>query len=147
MRYLVLDTNVVLDLVYWHDAGTAPIAQELAAGRVRAVTDTRCFTELQLVLALDRFELAPDEQARLAETYRDGCVWHETPPSFAQALPRCKDQDDQKFLELAYSARAVLLVTKDRALLKLARRMHALCATRIATPHDAAALLQPAAVE
>lgn len=147
MHVLVLDTNVVLDLLYWHDAGTAFIAHELAAGRAGAVTDARCFTELQRVLALDRFGLAPDEQARLADTYRNSCIWHETPPSFAQALPRCKDQDDQKFLELSYSARASLLVTKDRALLKLARRMNTLCAMRIMTPHDATVLLQPAVVE
>lgn len=35
-------------------------------------------------------------------------------------LPVCRDPDDQKFLELARDAAAKTLITKDKALLKLA---------------------------
>jgi predicted nucleic acid-binding protein len=38
-------------------------------------------------------------------------------------LPKCKDRDDQKFLELAHAAQADWLVSKDRAVLKLAKRI------------------------
>ncbi len=38
-------------------------------------------------------------------------------------LPRCSDRDDQKFLELAQQADAVALLTRDAALLHLARRV------------------------
>ena len=50
-------------------------------------------------------------------------------------MPRCSDPDDQKFLELAAATRAQILVSKDRALLKLRRR----CAPqfRIMTPAEA----------
>jgi predicted nucleic acid-binding protein len=34
----------------------------------------------------------------------------------------CSDRDDQKFLEVARDARAAVLITKDKALLKLARK-------------------------
>jgi len=37
-------------------------------------------------------------------------------------LLRCRDPDDQMFIDLALSARAQWLVTRDRALLVLARR-------------------------
>lgn len=37
-------------------------------------------------------------------------------------LPLCTDRDDQKFLELALGAHATTLITKDKALLKLARK-------------------------
>jgi len=37
-------------------------------------------------------------------------------------LPRCADPDDQKFLELALAAGAQCLLSKDKALLQLARR-------------------------
>jgi predicted nucleic acid-binding protein len=37
-------------------------------------------------------------------------------------LPACRDRDDQKFLEAALAAGAGFLVTRDRALLGLARR-------------------------
>jgi predicted nucleic acid-binding protein len=37
-------------------------------------------------------------------------------------LPRCADPDDQKFLELALASGAECLLSKDKALLQLARR-------------------------
>ena len=37
-------------------------------------------------------------------------------------LPVCKDKDDQKFLELSRDVKADVLITKDKALLKLARK-------------------------
>ncbi|HEX7972278.1 MAG TPA: PIN domain-containing protein, partial [Thiobacillus sp.] len=37
-------------------------------------------------------------------------------------MPRCRDADDQKFLELAAACSAEALVSKDRALLDLRRR-------------------------
>ena len=40
---------------------------------------------------------------------------------FKGRLPRCRDADDQKFLELAATAGADVLVTKDRELLRMKR--------------------------
>jgi predicted nucleic acid-binding protein len=51
----------------------------------------------------------------------------------AAALPRCRDADDQKFLELAAAAGARYLVSKDQALLELAPRVSLF---RIAAPGD-----------
>ena len=48
-------------------------------------------------------------------------------------LPKCRDPDDQKFLEAAAAARADVLITKDVALLELARRK---LPFRILTPSD-----------
>jgi predicted nucleic acid-binding protein len=49
-------------------------------------------------------------------------------------MPRCSDPDDQKFIELAADIHALVLVSKDRAVLKLRRR----CAPhyRIMTPAE-----------
>ena len=138
MLRLVLDTNIVLDLLYWNDVAAAPLMSALNDGSATAVTDTRCFAELQHVLRLDRFELDPTEQQVLAQRYRDICQWHDTPPLPAHALPRCKDPDDQKFMELALAAEADLLVTKDKALLALARRRRALGQIAIVLPQVAA---------
>ncbi|OXH83132.1 nucleotide-binding protein, partial [Burkholderia multivorans] len=52
----------------------------------------------------------------------------------APPLPKCKDRDDQKFLELARAAQAEWLVSKDRALLKLAKRTARDFGFRIAQP-------------
>jgi putative PIN family toxin of toxin-antitoxin system len=135
---LVLDTNVVLDLLYWHDPAAAPLLAALGDGTASAVTDARCFAELEQVLRLDRFGLDGAARQALALRYRALCRWHETAPAPARSLPRCKDADDQKFLELALDAAAGLLVTKDKALLALARRRRALGTIAIVAPPAAA---------
>ena len=63
------------------------------------------------------------------------------PAGEAPALPRCRDRDDQKFLELAARAQADVLVSKDKALLKLRGRTR--LPFRILTPAAACALLVP----
>jgi len=50
-------------------------------------------------------------------------------------LPACRDPDDQKFLEAALAAGAAFLLTRDKALLELARRIEAF---RIVTPEGLA---------
>jgi predicted nucleic acid-binding protein len=57
--------------------------------------------------------------------------------SGSQGLPRCSDPHDQKFLELALASGADILVTKDQALLELARRK---LPFRIAAPNALGAL-------
>ena len=51
-------------------------------------------------------------------------------------LPICTDADDQKFLELARDAEAEVLITKDKALLKLAKRTARAGLFRIMTPQE-----------
>jgi hypothetical protein len=47
----------------------------------------------------------------------------ETPPPPGVAIRlHCTDADDQKFIDLAISARVHTLVTRDKALLRLARK-------------------------
>ena len=61
----------------------------------------------------------------------------ETPP-----LPKCRDPDDQKFLELARDCGADYLVTKDKALLVLARRKTRPAPCCIVTPSGMGTILE-----
>ncbi|TAH45061.1 MAG: PIN domain-containing protein [Betaproteobacteria bacterium] len=63
--------------------------------------------------------------------------------SKAAMLPACRDRDDQKFLEIAAQAPATHLLTRDKALLKLAR--HRLLRGRFAilTPERFLAAMPP----
>jgi uncharacterized protein len=44
-------------------------------------------------------------------------------PQADKKLPQCRDRDDQKFLELAHRSGAGWLVSKDRELLRMAKRI------------------------
>jgi predicted nucleic acid-binding protein len=132
---LVLDTNVWLDWLVFGDACVAPIRAAVEAGRARVYIDGPCETELARVLAYPLGRTLLDAAARaaaLAECRRVARPRADDAP-LACVLPPCRDAEDQKFLELARDCRADLLVTKDRALLVLAR-----CAPfRILTPRQA----------
>jgi len=120
MLRLVLDTNVVLDLFHWGNTDAVPIMAALEAVRIQCVVDARTLDELQRVLTYPQLKLTPDmiteryaRYTRLVEVF---------PAGEAPKLPRCKDRDDQKFLELAARCGANLLVSKDKALLCLRGR-------------------------
>lgn len=136
---LVLDTNVVLDLLHYADARALPILQAVEAGRAVAVTDEAALYELARVVTYPSFHLAPEAGTALVARYRALAEIHpagDTPP-----LPRCKDPDDQKFLELALRCGADFLVSKDNALLRLKGRTRLPYA--IVTPQAAADGLIP----
>lgn len=123
-KRIVLDTNVCLDLFVFRDPRWAALFAALKDGSVEAVTRADCRMEWQVVLGYPRFALDAECQARCAAEF-DALITCLPEPASGLAtvrLPICSDADDQKFLELARDASASLLVTKDKALLKLARK-------------------------
>ena len=132
---LVLDTNVVLDLVVFRDASVAPLRAAIEARRVALLTSLECLAELRRVLAYPEFKR--DEAG-----HEDAYEWYASRAEVAAApaadplLPRCRDADDQKFLELAWAEDADHLVTKDKALLELAWRLKKLGRFTVTTPAD-----------
>jgi putative PIN family toxin of toxin-antitoxin system len=125
---LVLDTNVWLDWLVFDDPGIAAIKAAVAAKRAEVFIDAPCEAELERALGYDL-----GKKRTLDAAGRDGClalcrrVARRIDSAVTEAeraqLPACRDQDDQKFLEAALASRAGFLVTKDRALLDLARRV------------------------
>ncbi len=137
MLRLVLDTNVVLDLFHWGNTDAVPIMAALEAGRIECLVDERTLDELRRVLTYPQLKLTP---AMIAERYaRYSGLVTVVPDGEAPRLPRCKDRDDQKFLELAARCGAHLLVSKDKALLKL--RGRTTLGFQIVKPAAASALL------
>ena len=120
MLRLVLDTNVVLDLYHWANTDAVPIMAALEGGRIECFADERTLDELQRVLTYPQLKMTP---AMMVERYqRYSSLVQLVPAGEAPHLPRCKDRDDQKFLELAARCGANILVSKDKALLKLRGR-------------------------
>lgn len=120
---VVLDTNVCLDLFVFHDPRWSLLLAALEDGSVHAVTRSDCRDEWRIVLGYPHLPLDDDRRASAEAAFdRLITIAGPVPPGLPVPLPRCSDQDDQKFLEVARDARAAVLITKDRALLKLARK-------------------------
>lgn len=137
-RRLVLDTNICLDLFVFRDPRWQALLSALRQSQVRAYTRADCRMEWTLVLAYARLGLdAAQQAAALAEFDTLVSLMPDADHgSDAPALPSCRDPDDQKFIELAASCGADALVSKDKLVLKLARKTSKLALFRILSPEQ-----------
>jgi len=142
---IVIDTNVCLDLFVFRDPRWAILREALHARTVEAVTRDDCRMEWLAVLNYTHLPL--DEASRpqaIAEfdTLIDCVHTADLTQRLDFPLPLCKDPDDQKFLEVARDAGAQVLITKDKALLKLAKRTARTGLFSILRPEAWVALMQ-----
>lgn len=119
---LVLDTNVVLDWLVFRDAAARPLDAALRSGLWHWHATTAMRMELELVLTYS--SLAP-WSPQTEDVLATWATW--VRPIEARAPPlssplRCTDPDDQKFIDLALQLGDCTLLSRDRAVLKLARR-------------------------
>lgn len=120
---LVIDTNIVLDIWVYQDPATPALLADLQQGKVHWLATTPMREELLRVLDY------PHIAQRRA---RDGLKAEEVLAHFdalaqiqdvaVKAPYICKDQDDQKFIDLAAAHQAVLL-SKDKQVLRLTNRL------------------------
>jgi putative PIN family toxin of toxin-antitoxin system len=123
---IVLDTNIVLDALVFNDPAAQPLKAALAAQSVQWLATPAMRDELERVLGYPKivarmayYQVSADEvlarfdaQVRLVE-------------AAPKIMLTCRDPDDQKFIDLAVAHQAVLL-SKDRAVLCMAKRLLAL---------------------
>ncbi|RZT10782.1 putative toxin-antitoxin system toxin component, PIN family [Duganella sp. CF402] len=121
-KKIVIDTNVCLDLFVFSDPRWAKLVAAIESGEVEAVTRSDCRDEFNIVLHYKHLPL-DDDSRPLATARFDQLIKVVAPPVSSIVLPVCSDKADQKFLEIARDAGAEVLITKDKALLKLARRL------------------------
>ncbi|MBY4895799.1 putative toxin-antitoxin system toxin component, PIN family [Cupriavidus sp. AU9028] len=134
---VVLDSNIWIDLLVFRDPHAEPIRAALDAGTIAPLMRADCREELRRVLAYPQFERFNVDIAG-ALSIVDALVTAVEPPPSEDAetirLPRCRDTDDQKFIELAHFAGAACLVSKDKAVLKLASRLRRSSGVEVLTP-------------
>ncbi len=119
---LVLDTNIVMDMLHFCDPATVWLENAIRQGRAGCHADDATLTELERVLAYPEFHLDAAAQTRLLQHYLQIATRCEKEEHENFDLPSCRDGDDQKFLELTARCQAQMLVTRDKELLKLARK-------------------------
>lgn len=144
---LVLDTNIVLDWLVFKDARLAELQRAWDEQRLELITHGPALDELRRVLAYPQFKLAETGQRAIMEDYEsrvrvvalpEGTTMESLgmPPGF----PRCKDCDDDHFIALAYHQRVDAVVSKDRAVLDLAKRVRKFGVTILSPPQLTARL-------
>ncbi|MEZ5631313.1 MAG: putative toxin-antitoxin system toxin component, PIN family [Burkholderiaceae bacterium] len=128
---VVIDTNLVLDLFVFRDAEVQALHAALEQRSVRWLATAAMRGELERVLGYPRVlpRLAPPGPSAhdvLAAFDR----WATVVAPAAPAPVRCRDPDDQPFIDLAV-AHGALLLSKDAQVLGTARRV-ALLGARVA---------------
>jgi putative PIN family toxin of toxin-antitoxin system len=123
VRAIVLDTNIVLDLFVFNDPATPALLQALQAKALRWIASQPMREELERVLAYTH--IAP-RLAFYQLRARDVLERFDAMVHIVEVAPKvqltCKDADDQKFIDLA-AAHQALLLSKDHAVLALAKRL------------------------
>jgi len=135
-KRIVIDTNVCLDLFVFHDQRWNAILEALQKGSLKAYTHPTCRDEWLAVLKYPHLPIETDDLQDIQSQF-DQLIECVAPPVLSNIkLPVCSDKDDQKFLEIARDADAHFLITKDKALLKLAKRIRKLGLYSIETPEN-----------
>jgi predicted nucleic acid-binding protein len=121
---IVLDTNVVLDWLVFADPVGVAVGTEVLEARLRWVVSAATMAELAVVLqrpAFDRWAGARGPAWARASAWSTplGAAASVDP---SPATMRCSDRDDQKFIDLALHVGAHWLLSRDKAVLRLARR-------------------------
>lgn len=123
---IVLDTNIVLDLFVFNDPATQPLQQALDAQQLRWIATAAMREELARVL--DYKQIVP-RLAYYQRTAADVLMQFDHHVQLVPVAPKawvtCRDADDQKFIDLAV-AHQCLLLSKDQAVLCMAKRLLAL---------------------
>ena len=119
---LVLDTNVVLDWLVFGNPSCKPFVDALVAGRAHWLTTADMRDELLHVLARGSLAAWQPDFAAITSAHQRWARVIEARSTPTVPRLRCTDPDDQKFIDLAAQLSDACLLSRDRAVLKLARR-------------------------
>lgn len=118
---VVLDTNILLDILVFDDQRAHPLRTALSNQELDALVTVDTLDELIDVISRPQFSLDKQKQAEILLQWQS---WSRlVQQSDLQIAPwKCKDRDDQVFINLAFSFKPSTLISKDKLVLKLAKR-------------------------
>jgi putative PIN family toxin of toxin-antitoxin system len=129
MTPVVLDTNIVLDAFVFDDPAARPLKLALAALHLEWIATKAMRDELARVLCypkiVPRMAFYDVTASHVLAQFDGQATLVDTAP---KASVTCRDPDDQKFIDLAVSHRALLL-SKDQAVLCMRKRLLAFSVT------------------
>lgn len=118
---VILDTNILLDILVFDDQRAHPLRAALSNQELDALVTEDTLDELIDVISRPQFSLDKQKQAEILLQWQS---WSRlVKQSDLQVAPwKCKDRDDQVFINLAFSFKPSTLISKDKLVLKLAKR-------------------------
>ena len=117
---VVLDTNTVLSALLFEHGRLNWIRKIWEERRIVPLCSEATIDEFVRALAYPKFELTEPQITSLLESYVLYASVVSIAKTGARRAPRCRDADDQKFLDLAFAGGADVLVSGDKDLLVLA---------------------------
>jgi uncharacterized protein len=120
---IVIDSQSLFDWMVFRNPACARWGSALSGEDWEWIFTSEMKSEFDFVAAKGFGERWPIDADALAATWsRHGRAVETPAPLGATARLHCTDADDQKFIDLAIAARARTLVTRDKALLRLAHK-------------------------
>lgn len=120
---VVIDTQVVMDWLVFRDARVQPLVGALTSGSIQWMVEPAMRDEIRHVLGRGiAASYGPD--LAFIEAQFDHFALHVEAAGTQPLASRlaCRDPDDQKFIDLALATQARWLISRDKAVLALAKR-------------------------
>lgn len=121
---IIIDTQVVMDWLVFAEPSVQPLVDALIQERLHWIGTPAMRAELHHVLGRGIAAAYAPDLARIDAAFEQYChCFNDTPARAIRLL--CRDPDDQMFIDLALASGARWLVSRDRAVLALAKRARA----------------------
>jgi len=121
MNTVVFDTNVLLDLFVFNDFRAIHLKQALLEKQIDALATPKTLEEFADVISRPLFSLEPAAQETILLQWRSlARIVDEQ--NLAPSSWCCQDPDDQVFLDLAFTSKPCILISKDNEVLKFATK-------------------------
>jgi len=148
---VILDTNVVIDWLVFDHPFMAPLRDGVRHKSIRVMRHELTIAELARVLRYPMLKLTEQRCESVVSGYVANTCAAEVPIAFSredwclpERFPSCRDRDDDLFLALAFHSRADALVTRDKQLLKMQKRVRRFDVAILDVPHFIDHIKEPA---
>ena len=118
---IVVDTNILLDIVYFNDPKIQDFKKALENKQVEAWSCNLIWEEFLDVIRRPAFFKDELSYQTIIDQARAYFQFETT--EIPSSTFRCKDKDDQIFIDLAVSKAPCWLISRDLEVLKLAKRL------------------------
>ena len=118
---IVVDTNILLDIVYFDDPRIQNLKKALENKHIEAWSCNLIWEEFLDVLRRPAFFSDEVHHLKMIEQAKQYFQFETT--TLTSSPFRCKDKDDQIFIDLAVSKAPCWLISRDLEVLKLAKRL------------------------